>query len=99
MRTPEQVVNTLAAKLNLTDDQKAKIQPVIADRQQKLAALKSDSSMRPMQKKRKLKSIFEDSDKKIKAVLNDEQKKQYTELEQQMREQMKERMQNRGSSS
>jgi hypothetical protein len=31
-RTPDEVVNTLAAKLNLTGDQQAKIQPIIADR-------------------------------------------------------------------
>lgn len=45
--------------------------------------------MRPMQKKRKLKSIFEDSDKKIKALLNDEQKRQYAQVEQEMRERMR----------
>jgi periplasmic protein CpxP/Spy len=99
VRTSDEVVNTLATKLDLTDDQKAQIQPIIADRQQKLAALKADTSMRPMQKKRKLKGIFEGSDKKIKAVLNDQQIQQYTRLEQQMKDQMRERTQNRGSTS
>ena len=58
-RTPEKVVEILGAKLNPSDDQKARIEPVIRDRQQKLAELRSDASM---QKKGKLKSIFLDSD-------------------------------------
>jgi periplasmic protein CpxP/Spy len=70
--TPTEVVNTVAAKLNLTEDQKAKIQPIIADRQQKWAALRADTSLRPIEKKRKLKGIFEDSDQKIKARLNEQ---------------------------
>jgi periplasmic protein CpxP/Spy len=84
----------LGAKLHPSDDQKARIEPVIRDRQQKLAELRSDASM---QKKRKLKSIFLDSDKKIKALLNDEQKKQYAQVEQEMRDQIRERMQNRAA--
>jgi hypothetical protein len=77
-------VNTLASKLNLDDDQTTKI-PILADRQQKLTALKADTSMRRRQKKGKLKDVLEDSDKRIKAVLNDQQKRQYTQLEQQMK--------------
>lgn len=97
MRTPDEVVNTLATKLNLTDDQKSQIKPIIADRQQQLAALKADTSMRPRKKLRKLKGIFNDSSKKIEAVLNDQQKQQYAQLEQQMREQVRERIQNRAA--
>lgn len=96
-RTPDEVVNNLAAKLNLTDDQKNQIRPMIADRQQRMAALRSDTSMRPMQKMRTMRDIFQDSDKKIKTVLNDQQRQQYIQLEQQMRDQIRQRMQNRGS--
>jgi hypothetical protein len=94
----DEVVDTLAAKLNLSDDQKTQIKPIITDRQQKLQALRTDTSMRPMQKMRKMKSIFNDGDKKIEASLNDQQKQQYIQMEQQMRQEMRERMQNRGSS-
>ena len=96
--TPDDVVDTLAAKLNLSDDQKTQIKPIIADRQQKLQALRGDTSSRPMQKMRKMKSIFNDSDNKIEAVLNDQQKQQYIQMEQQMRQQIRQRMQNRGAS-
>jgi hypothetical protein len=61
----------LAPKLHLSGDQEAQIKPILADRQQKLGALlKPTRPMRPMQKQRKLKGIYEDSDKKMKAVLN-----------------------------
>jgi len=91
--TPEEVVAKLDSKLSLTDDQKEKITPIIADRQQQLRAAATDGSTRRFKKARKMKSIYEDSDKKIKAVLTDDQKKKYEEIEQQMREQMKERRQ------
>lgn len=99
MPSPDEVVHLLGTKLNLSDNQKARIKPIIEERRQKLQTLRSDTSMRPFQKKRKMKSILDDSDKKIKAILNDDQRKQYAQVEQQMREQMKERRQNRGSSN
>ena len=91
--TPEEVVEKLDSKLSLTDDQKAKITPIIADRQQQMRAVATDSSMRRFQKARKMKSIYKDSDEKIKAVLTDDQKKKYEEIEQEMKEQIKERRQ------
>ena len=93
--TPEEVVGKLDSKLSLSDDQKTKITPIIADRQQQMRAVATDSSMRRFQKARKMKSIYQDSDKKIKAVLTDDQKKKYEEIEQEMKEQMKERRQQR----
>ena len=91
--TPEEVVSMLDRKLSFSDDQKAKITPIIADRQQRLREVAADQSGRRFQKARKMKSIYEDNDKKIKAVLTDDQKKKYGEIEQQMREQIKERRQ------
>jgi hypothetical protein len=97
MPSPDEVVDRLGSKLNLSEDQKALIKPIIMDRREKLAALQSDGSMRRRKKAREMKSIVEASDKKINALLNDDQKKQYAEIEQQMREQMKARMQNRNN--
>jgi Spy/CpxP family protein refolding chaperone len=92
MPSADDVVQRLGQKLNLSDDQKAQIKPIIADRQQKMQAIRSDTSMRRDQKRPQMKSIMEDSDKKINAILTPDQQKQYAELEQQMRE----RRQNRG---
>ena len=95
--TPDEVVGILDSKLSLSDDQKAKITPIIADRQQKMKALKTDTSLRPMQRMRKAKEILSDSDKKINAVLTPDQQQKYAQIEQQMQEQMKQRMQQRKS--
>ena len=91
--TPEKAVARMSAKLNLTDDQKSKITPIIADRQEKMRALAADTSGRKMRKARKAKSIMSDSDKKIEAVLTSDQKKTYEQMKQEMREQMKARRQ------
>jgi hypothetical protein len=94
--SPEDVVSKMDKKLSLSDDQKSKITPIIADRQTQMKALMADTSGRRLQKARKAKSIMSDSDSKIMAVLNDQQKKEYTEMKQEMREQMQERRQQRG---
>jgi uncharacterized membrane protein (UPF0182 family) len=89
--TPDQVVAMMSSKLALTDDQKAQITPIVAERQQKMAALKANTSMRKLKKAREAKSIMGDSDKKIEAVLTDDQKTKYAAMEEQMKEKMKEK--------
>lgn len=96
--SPDEVVDMLAGKLDLSDAQKAQIKPIIEERRQKLQSVASDNSLRRMQKGRKMKGIFKDSDKKINAVLNEEQQKKYAELEKQLREQVKDYRKNKGHS-
>jgi periplasmic protein CpxP/Spy len=86
--SPEEVVQKMSSKLNLTDDQKEQLTPIIAERQQKMSAVKSDTSLTPDQKKAKAKGIYQDSDNKINAILNDQQKQQYAQMEQEKREKM-----------
>ena len=96
--TPEEVVAKMDSQLSLSDDQKAKITPIIAERQEKLKAL-VDSSGRRRKKGREARSIISDSDKKIEALLNDDQRKKYEEMEQQRREEARERHAQRRSGS
>ena len=93
MPTPDQVVQKMSEKLNLTDQQKAQITPIIADRQQKMQALRADQSMERPEKMQKMKAINQDSDTKIKSVLTDEQKQKYEAMQQQAREEMRKRAQ------
>ena len=86
--SPEQVVAKLDSQLSLTDDQKAKITPIIAGRQQELKDLAASSGRR-RKKARKAKSILDDSDQKIQAVLNDQQRQQYAQIKDQMRSEMR----------
>ncbi|MDI3260451.1 MAG: hypothetical protein QJR02_12245 [Sinobacteraceae bacterium] len=92
---PEQVTDWLAGKLQLSDDQKNQITPIIADRQQKLAAIRADTTLRQGQKLRQMKAVYDDSDRRIEAVLSDAQKQQYAALKAQMRQQFQERLQQR----
>jgi periplasmic protein CpxP/Spy len=83
--SPDEVVAKMDSKLSLSDDQKAKITPIIEERQEKIKSLASEGGRR-RKKAREIKSIMEDSDKKIKALLSDDQKKKYDELQQEMRQ-------------
>ncbi len=95
--TPEEVVAKLDSRLSLSADQKARITPIIADRQQRLRAAATDQSGRRWKKAREMKSIYKDSDAKIEAVLTGDQKKKYEDTEKEMRAEMKERRQQRAN--
>ena len=92
---PEQVVDSMASKLGLNADQKSQMIPIIADRQQKLRALREDASLSRWQRMRQSKQIMSDSDRKIDALLSAQQQQQYAEIEREMRQQFRQRMQSR----
>ncbi len=91
------MIDVLAQKLALSDDQKNQIEPILSDRRAKLGALRQDTSTRRFKKMREAKKIMQDSDKKINAILTPDQQKEYAQLEEQMREKMRERMQQKQS--
>ncbi len=86
------MLDMMAQKLNLSDQQKEQLKPILAERREKMQALRA-SGDRPMKKKREAKSIMEASDAEIKRVLTADQWTQYQQLRAEMREQMKERHQ------
>jgi|ERR1700761_1883203 len=95
-----EVVNMLSSKLSLTDQQKSAITPIIADRQEKMRAMMSDSTATRAQKGQQMRALMSDSDQKINAILTPDQQAKYAQIEQQMRDQMKARMQqNRDATS
>jgi periplasmic protein CpxP/Spy len=89
--TPDEQVARMTKRYNLSADQQAQIKPIIADQQQKMMALRGDSSMSRDDKMAKMKSIHEDSSTKIQAVLNDTQKAQFAQDQQKMQERMMQR--------
>src|SRR5437868_4977754 len=70
---PQRQVSMLSKKLNLSDDQKNQILPILSDRQQQMKSIHEDSSLSPQDRRAKMRSIREESDAKIKALLNDDQ--------------------------
>lgn len=77
---PNRQAKRLAKQLNLSQDQVSQIEPILADRDQQMQALRADSSITPSDRRAKAKGIMDDSNSKIEAVLNDQQKQQYEQM-------------------
>src|SRR6266700_741638 len=73
--------------LNLTDEQKAKLRPIIADENQQMEAVRNDSALTTDQKVAKANQIRETASPKIKAVLTPEQLQKLADLQQKARQQ------------
>ena len=91
--SPDQQLERLSKALNLTDDQKQQIRPILQDRQEKMQSVRSDASLSREDRMNKMRSTFEETNSKIRAILNDEQKPKFDQMQQRRREQM----QNRGN--
>jgi Spy/CpxP family protein refolding chaperone len=67
--------------LNLTEDQKARLRPIIMDENQKMEALRNDSTMTQDQKIEKAQQIRAEASPKIRAILTPEQLQKLAELQ------------------
>ena len=72
----------MAKELSLTPDQMSKIEPILADRDQQVQSLRSDTTLAPNDRKAKMHGIRQESDTQIEAILNDTQKQQYEQIKQ-----------------
>ena len=79
---PQHQAKKMAKELGLTPDQVSKIEPILADRDQQVQSLRSDSTLAPKDRKQRVHGIRRDSDSKIEAILNDSQKQQYEQIKQ-----------------
>lgn len=77
---PQREAARLSKKLNLTADQTAKLEPILADRDQKIAALRSDTSVTPMIAKQQMRAIHKDTKQQLAAVLTPDQLQQLKAL-------------------
>jgi protein CpxP len=78
----EDVVNVLAKRLSLTEDQRSNILPIIVERRRKIQEVWTSSTLFVRQKQGQVRAINEDSDKRINALLTGDQQKAYFALEQ-----------------
>jgi protein CpxP len=79
---PRHQAKKMAKALALTPDQVSKIEPILADRDQQVQSLRSDTTLAPNDRKAKMHGIRQDSDTRIEAILNDTQKQQYEQIKQ-----------------
>jgi Spy/CpxP family protein refolding chaperone len=65
----------LSSELNLTDDQKAQLKPILQDEVQQLRAVNDDASLNADQKKAKFTDIRQSHKSQMVSILNPEQQK------------------------
>ena len=80
--SPEQHLQMLSENLNLTDDQKTKLKPILEDQAQQIKAVHNDTSLSQEQKRAKIKSLHESFHDQINAMLTPEQQVKFKQLRQ-----------------
>lgn len=70
-------VNALSRSLNLTDEQKQKVKPVVEDEFKKFQELRTQKNLSPQERAAKMKEIREASSQQMKTILTEEQWKKY----------------------
>jgi periplasmic protein CpxP/Spy len=88
--TPESRLKMLTEKLNLTEDQQAKVKPILEDESKQMKALHDDTSLAPVDKRAKMKDLHDSSTEKINAVLTPDQQAKWKQMQQEMMEKHKE---------
>lgn len=73
---PQREAARLSKKLNLSSDQTAKLKPILADRDQKIAALKSDTTITPMIAQKQMNAIRQQTRQQLAAILSPDQLQQ-----------------------
>jgi len=73
---PHKAAQRLGKRLNLTDDQTAKLEPILATQQQKMAALRSDTSLTRDQRRQQFQAIQQDTKSQFATVLTPDQLQQ-----------------------
>jgi protein CpxP len=79
----EQHLQMLSERLNLTDEQKTTLKPILEDQAQQKKAIHADTSLSEEQKRDKLKAIHQTFHDKINAVLTPEQQVKFKQMKHQ----------------
>ena len=88
----------VSAQLQLTPAQKEQIRPILVEEIPKMKALKSNTTMPPLQKARQMREISDETDAKLKQILNPQQYAKWEQIQAEERQQMIQKMrQNRES--
>jgi len=88
--TPEARLKMLTEKLNLSEDQQAKLKPILEDQSKQMKAVHDNASLAPADKQAKMKELHDSSVEKINAVLTPDQQAKWKQMRQEMMEKHKE---------
>ena len=89
---PDQQLAHMTKRYNLSADQQTQLRPILADHQQQMMALHSDSSMSRQDKMAKMQSLQQDHMQKVEAVLTADQKTKFEADMAKMKERRADRM-------
>ena len=89
MPTVDDQLKHLTKKLNLSDDQQAKLKPILEDQRKQMDGIRSDSSLSREDRFGKMREIRQSSDTQIKSVLNDDQQKNFDKMREEQASRMK----------
>ncbi|HET7100554.1 MAG TPA: hypothetical protein VFJ52_05335 [Terriglobia bacterium] len=84
--TPADQLARLTKQLKLTDEQQAKIKPILEEQHNKMMDLRQDTSMSREDRFARFREVRQDSLEKIKPILTPEQQKQWEKIQQNRRE-------------
>ncbi|RZU39986.1 hypothetical protein [Edaphobacter modestus] len=73
---PHKAAQHLSKRLNLTSDQTAKLEPILATQQQKIASLRSNTSLTPDQRREQFRTIHQETQTQLSSVLTPDQLQQ-----------------------
>ncbi len=77
---PAKRLEWMSKKLNLTDEQKTKLQPIFQDEFQQMKAVREDTSLSREQKRDKMKQIHETFHPQVMAVLTPDQQQKLEQM-------------------
>ena len=88
MGSVDDQIKHLSKKLNLTDDQQAKLKPILEDQRKQMDTIHSDSSLSREDRFSKMQTLRQSSDTEIKSVLNEDQQKSFDKMREEQHDRM-----------
>lgn len=83
---PQRQAHWMAKKLALTPDQQSQLEPILADRDQRMQAIQADTTLAPRDRHQKMKALRDDSQQKISAILTPAQQQQFAQMQQEQQD-------------
>ena len=78
---PQRQAAMLSRKLNLTSDQTQKIEPILADRDQKMQALMQNGQLTPEDRHQQMRAIHQQTEQQLSTILTADQLNQMKAME------------------
>ncbi len=78
-RRVDRMLDRMTQNLNLTDEQRGKLRPILLDQAQQILALRQDTSLSPQDRQAKVRALRRATRQKVDQILTPEQKAQHRE--------------------